>query len=885
MKVVIIGGVAGGASAAARLRRLDERAEIVMVERSGYVSYANCGLPYYIGGTIEKRDALTLQTPESFRRRFRVDARVRQEVIAIDRAAKRVTIRRLDDGTEYAESYDKLVLCPGAKAIRPALPGIDDERVFTVRTVEDALRLRSFLEEKKPRAALVVGGGFIGLEMAENLMDQGVKVTLVEKAPQVMAPLDEDMAQIVHAKLREKGVDLRLGLGASGFEAAQDGLNAALDNGESVLCDLAVLAIGVAPDTQLAKDAGLTLGTKGALVVNEQLQTSDADIYAAGDAVELVNRVTGARGLISLAGPANKQGRIVADNLCGRGVAYPGAQAASVLKLFDMTVATAGVNERTAKQLGLAAEAVALPASASHATYYPGAQNMVLKVLFAPDTGRVLGAQVIGQSGADKRIDVLATAIHAGLTSKDLSELDLSYAPPFSSAKDPVNVAGYVMENIRNGLVKQWHTLEEAAADPSALLLDVRTPAEYERGHFPGSVNLPLDELRGRLSELDKSRTLYVNCQSALRSYLACRILSQNGFACLNFAGGYRYYQLTHQPVKVDTAPAMPCGVPAAAEAVKPAANAISVTDEQIKRVKGMGFLHCKGTDCFNARIITRNGKLTNDEMRAVLEAAKRYGNGEIAMTTRLTLEVQQIPFENIEPFRAAVGQAGLMVGGTGSKVRPVVSCKGTTCQYGLIDTFALSEKIHQRFFLGYNRVPLPHKFKIAVGGCPNNCVKPNLNDLGVIGQRVPALDAEKCRGCKKCGVENACPIHSAKVEAGRMNFGDECNHCGRCIGKCPFGAVSMGVNGYKIYLGGRWGKQVAHGRAMDHVFTDENEVLDVIEKAILLFREQGVSGERFADTVTRLGFENVQAQLMSNDLLARKTKILDLSVTGGATC
>ncbi len=891
MKVVIIGGVAAGASCAARLRRLDENAEIVMLERSGYVSYANCGLPYYVGGTIQEKKALTLQTPKSFLSRFRVDARVRQEVTSIDREQKTVTVRDLEKNTVSVESYDKLVLCPGAKPIRPPVDGMDDSRIFTLRTVEDALILRQFAEETHPKTALVIGGGFIGIEMTENLTDLGVKVTLVEKAPQVLAPLDGDMAELVHTKLREKGVSLKLNAGLTGFSPAEDALIAQLDNGETVSCDMAVLAIGVVPDSRLAAEAGLRLGAKGSIVVDARMQTSDENIYAAGDAVEIRNRVTGQPALIPLAGPANRQGRLIADAICGREVSYTGAQGSSILKVFDSTVASTGLNERAASHAGIAYETVVLPAAASHASYYPGAENMVLKVLFAPDSGKVLGAQAVGQEGTDKRMDVLAAAVSAGLTSKDLAEMDLCYAPPFSSAKDPVNVAGNVMENIRKGLVRQWHTLDEAHADPKAVLLDVRTPAEYAAGNFGGSFNIPLDELRERLGELDPDKHYYVNCASALRSYLACRILSQNGFECWNFSGGYRYYQLTHPAAPApqkEKAPVMPCGVSAASVCTAPAPDRGDITlltPDQIKSVKAVGFLHCKGTDRFNGRIITRNGKVTGEEMAAITEAARKYGTGEIAMTTRLTLEAQGIPFENIEPFREELKSAGLMTGGTGSKVRPIVSCKGTTCQYGLIDTFALSEAIHERFFLGYNNVSLPHKFKIAVGGCPNNCVKPDLNDLGIIGQRVPLLDEEKCRGCKTCTVEKNCPIHSCRETDGKLTFGEDCNRCGRCVDKCPFGAVGSETNGYKVYIGGRWGKKIACGKPLGKLFTQESEVMDVVEKAILLFREQGISGERFADTVARIGFEEVERQLLDNGLLERKNQILGLEVKGGATC
>lgn len=564
MKVVIIGGVAAGASAAARLRRLDETAEIVVLERSGFVSYANCGLPYFVGGAIRDPRDLTLQTPGSLRRRFRIDVRVRNEALSIDRAAKAVQVRRLDDGTVYTEAYDKLVLCPGAKAIVPDVPGTELREVYTLRTVEDALRLRARLEERAPRAAVVVGGGFIGLEVAENLVGRGVVVTIVEKAPQVMAPLDEDMAQLLHAKLREKGVRLLLGAGIAGFFEAGEGLTARLDTGECVPCDIAALAIGVAPDSALARKAGLRLGIRGAIAVDEHMVTSDPDICAAGDAVEIVNRGTGQPALVSLAGPANRQGRLVADTLAGLRQIYPGANAASVLKLFDLTVAAAGLNERALRQARMPFEAVVTPAAASHATYYPGAENMVMKTLFDPESGKLLGAQIVGREGVDKRIDVLATALYAGLTSRDLGRLDLSYSPPYSSAKDPVNVAGNIMEDVRAGLVRQWQVgeLESIRQNPDAVILDVRTDGEYAAGHLEGSRHIPLDALRDRIGELDAGKTYFVHCQSGLRSYLACRILGQRGFRCLNLAGGYLYYRLTRKQEPPAEAAMQPCGVP-----------------------------------------------------------------------------------------------------------------------------------------------------------------------------------------------------------------------------------------------------------------------------------------------------------------------------------
>ena len=572
VKVIIIGGVAGGASAAARLRRLDEKAEIIMLERSGYISYANCGLPYYIGGVIREKGALSVQTPESFGGRFRIDVRVRNEAVSIDPKEKSVRVRNLETGEEYTETYDKLLLSPGAKAIRPALPGIEDARIMTLRTVEDTLAIREYLEEKKPKRAVVVGGGFIGLEAAENLMEEGLEVSLIQMEDQVLPPLDYDMACQVHAYLRGKGLDLRLNRTVTGFAPDEGGLRVqmkrtagtaeASGQEESIRADFVLMAAGVLPETGLAREAGLTLGQKGAIVVNEHMQTSDADIYAVGDAVEIRDFITGKKALVALAGPANRQGRIAADNICGLGSVYEGAQGSSIIKLFDMTAASTGINEKQAKALELDYDKV-ITFSANHATYYPGAENLTIKTLFDRSTGKLLGAQIVGFDGVDKRIDVLACAMRAGMRGEELQDMDLAYAPPYSSAKDPVNMAGYVIGNVMSGLVEQYHWDEADGLleRKDALLLDVRTEGEYQNGHIPGTVNIPLDELRERLSELDQGKKLYVNCQSGLRSYLACRILSQNGFSCKNLAGGYRFYEYVMSDRAFDAAPAGPCGV------------------------------------------------------------------------------------------------------------------------------------------------------------------------------------------------------------------------------------------------------------------------------------------------------------------------------------
>lgn len=566
MKVLIIGGVAGGASAAARLRRLDETAEIIVLERSGFVSYANCGLPYYVGSIIEDKESLTLQTPKSFHDRFRIDVRVRQEAVKIDPEQKIVTIKDLEQNKEYEETYDKLILSPGARPVRLPLPGVDLNRIFVLRTVEDTLAIRTFLTEQKPQKAAVVGGGFIGLELAENLVHQGVEVTIVEALGQVMAPLDYDMACEVHSYLRSKGIKLLLNTGVIGF-ADRDvngikKIDVQLKEKEAITVDMVISAVGVSPDTGLAKDAGLKLGIKNSIVVNDKMETSIPDIYAVGDAVQVEHFVTKQDTLISLAGPANKQGRIVADNIAGRDSRYKGSQGSSVIQLFDMTVGTTGINEKMAVAAGISYDKVYLH-PASHATYYPGASNLSMKVLFTPKEGQILGAQIVGADGVDKRIDVLASAIRTGMTAEDLAELELSYAPPYSSAKDPVNMVGFVIGNILNGDEKMffWYEVEEAAKRPDILLLDIRTEEEYAEGHYRGAVNIPLDELRDRYHEIDQSKKIYVNCQVGLRGHIGCRILSQYGFDCYNLSGGYRFYQTVMNTEQYDGTPTHPCGI------------------------------------------------------------------------------------------------------------------------------------------------------------------------------------------------------------------------------------------------------------------------------------------------------------------------------------
>ena len=560
MKVVIVGGVAGGATAAARIRRLDEQAEIVVFERSGYISYANCGLPYYIGGVIEDPEELTLQTPESFWKRFRIHMKVHHEVTAIHPDRKTVSVKNLESGEEFEESYDKLLLSPGAKPVWPDLPGMDSEKLFTLRTVEDTFRIKDFVDQRKPKSVVMVGGGFIGLEVAENLRHLGLDVTIVQRPKQLMNPFDADMASFIHAEMRRHGVKLALGYTVEGFEDNGGGIDVLLKDYAPVHADMVVLAIGVTPESALAKEAGLALGMKGSILVNDRMETSAANIYAVGDAVQVKHAVTGQDALIALAGPANKQGRIAADNICGGNSRYLGSQGSSILKVFDMTAASTGINETNAKKAGLDADTVIL-SPMSHAGYYPGGKVMTMKVVFEKGTYRLLGAQIVGYEGVDKRIDVLATAIHAGLKATRLKDLDLAYAPPYSSAKDPVNMAGFMIDNISKGL-KQWHLADAAKLprDGSVTLLDTRTPGEYSRGHIEGFRNIPVDELRERIGEIEAGKSVYVICQSGLRSYIATRILEGHGFKAYNFAGGFRFYDaVMHDRALVENA--FPCGM------------------------------------------------------------------------------------------------------------------------------------------------------------------------------------------------------------------------------------------------------------------------------------------------------------------------------------
>ena len=551
MNYLIIGGVAGGATVAARLRRMDEKANIILFERGKYVSYANCGLPYYIGDTINNREKLFVQTAKGFTDRFRIDIRTEQKVTAIRPDKKEVEIKNLSTGETYTETYDKLVLSPGAEPLRPGIEGIGSKKIFTLRNVPDTDTIKNYVNTENPKRAIVVGGGFIGLEMAENLHDLGIQVDVVEMANQVMAPLDFSMAAIVHRQLTDKGVGLHLEDGVSRFEEKDGGVTVHLRSGKQIATDMVLLSIGVRPETKLAKDAGLAIGERGGITVNDYMQTSDADIYALGDAVEVRHLVTGQPALIPLAGPANKQGRIVADNIVfGNKEKYPGSIGTSIAKVFDLTVAAAGANAKLLQQNNIPYIS-SYTHGASHAGYYPGAVPLSIKILFAPENGKLLGAQIVGFNGVDKRIEMLAQVIQRGGTVHDLAELEHAYAPPYSSAKDPVNMAGFVAENILNkkSRIIQWRELAELPAD--TIRIDVRTHDEYKLGTIPGFINIPVDELREHLDELPKEKPIVVTCAVGLRGYLAYRILVQNGFKHVrNLSGGYKTWSVATAPIK-----------------------------------------------------------------------------------------------------------------------------------------------------------------------------------------------------------------------------------------------------------------------------------------------------------------------------------------------
>lgn len=860
MKILIIGGVAAGTKTAAKLKRADRSADVTVLTKGKDISYAGCGLPYYVGGLIEERGELIVNTPQKFAALTGVNVVTGVEAVGVDGALKTVRAKNTQTGEVLSFDYDKLVIATGASAIRPNIEGAGLNGVFTVRTPDDAISIRDYVSGRQVKQAVVVGGGFIGLEMAENLKEQGVSVTVIDAAAQILPDiLDPEMAAYVKRHLAQKGIRVLTNTKAVRIEGEAEVSGIRTDSA-LLSCGLVVMAVGIRPNTAFLQDSGVELD-KGKIVVDSMLRTNVVDIFAAGDCAVVTNRLTGKRQWSPMGSSANLEGRTLAQILTGSEKAYPGVLGTGVVKLPELNCGRTGLCEDQAKAAGYHV-ITALAVTDDKAHYYPDASFFITKLIADQDTHRLLGVQVLGAGNVDKMIDIAVTGLNMGAVLEDFENADYAYAPPFSTAIHPFVQAVYILLNKISGELVSMTPREYMEGKADGYTVIDANPAPAVRG----ARHVELTAVNGPIEGISRDEKLLLVCKRGKRAYFLQNRLKYYGYENTVVLEG----ATTVNDVRVKNSSA---AVPA----------------EEITRVKALGFLWDKNSaDRFNGRVITRNGKITAEESAVIAEAARRYGSGEITMTSRLTLEIQGVPFDNIEPLREFLAQAGLETGGTGSKVRPVVSCKGTTCQYGLIDTFALSEEIHERFFKGYSGVKLPHKFKIAVGGCPNNCVKPDLNDLGIIGQRVPEVNLDKCRGCKVCQIEKACPVNAASVADGKVVIDESvCNHCGRCLRKCPFKAFEEYTGGYRIYIGGRWGKKVARGRCLEKVFTDREEVLNIVEKAILLFREQGMTGERFADTVARLGFENVQKQLLANDLLQRKAENIAAQkhLKGGATC
>ena len=860
MKILIIGGVAAGTKTAAKLKREDRSAEVTVITKDRDISYAGCGLPYYVGGLIENREELIVNTPAKYAGLTGVEVKTGKEAIALCADKKEVIVKDVETGAEEAYGYDKLVLTVGASPAKLPIEGTDLSGVFQMRTPDDAENIRSYVEENQVKKAVVIGAGFIGLEVAENLKAKGVQVTVIDFASQILPNIvDAEVAVYAKKHLLKEGIRVITGTKADAI-MGNDHVTGVKTSAGLLRCELLIMAAGIRPNTDFLQDSGLEM-FKGTILVDKTMKTNLEDVYAAGDCVMVTNRITGKPQWSPMGSSANLEGRTLAQVLTGTKKEYPGVLGTGVVKLPNLNIGRTGLTEEQAKNAGYDVVTVVAPTD-DKAHYYPDAGFFITKLIADRESHKLLGVQVLGNGAVDKMVDIAVMGINMGAVLEDFENADFAYAPPFSTAIHPFVQAVYILLNKINGNLVSMTPAEYAAGKAKDYkVVDVGlTPS------IRGAVYVNLSQVNGEIEGLDKEEKLLLVCAKGKRGYFLQNRLRSYGYKNTVVLEGAQFFN----DVKVQHAE-----------------NAVSPEEET--RVKALGFLRDKTTlDKFNGRVITRNGKITADEARTIAEAAELFGSGEVTMTSRLTMEIQGVPFDNIEPLREYLMQAGLETGGTGSKVRPVVSCKGTTCQYGLIDTFGLSEEIHERFFHGYANVKLPHKFKIAVGGCPNNCVKPDLNDLGIIGQRIPQVDMEKCRGCKICRVEKNCPINVAKVVDGKIVIDENsCNHCGRCIGKCPFNAFEDYTNGYRIYIGGRWGKKVAQGRYLEKVFTDEEEVLSVVEKAILLFREQGITGERFADTVARIGFENVQEQLLGDELLSRKEENIKAQkhLKGGATC
>ncbi len=861
MKVLVIGGVAAGTKVAAKMKRLKPDAEVTIVTKGKDISYAGCGLPYYVGGVIADKQQLIVNTPAKFTSLTGAAVYTEREVVALDTKEKRAAAKNIRTGVEEIYEYDVCVVSTGASPVVPPLPGLNLPGVFVMRTPQDAIETREYAEREGAKRAVVVGGGFIGLEVAENLLEKGMSVTVMDMAPQIMPGFDVEMADYARRHLEKKGIRVLTATKLEGVTGTEKAQGVQTDKG-LLPADLVVLSIGIRPNTGFLKDTGIEM-FKGTVLVDDKLATNVKDVYAAGDCAMVKNRLTGQAQWSPMGSSANMEGRVLALALEGRDVSYPGVLGTGIVKLPGLSCGRTGLSEEQARAAGYDPIST-MAIEEDKPAYYPGSAWFATKVIADKNTHKVLGVQVLGPGAVDKVTDVGVMAVTMGATLEQLTCLDLSYAPPFSTAMHPFVKAVQILLNKEQGDMDSFTPGEYlAGAAEGYRIIDTNPNGPT----IPGATYVDPMQVKGEIPGIGKEEKLLLVCAKGRRAYLLQNRMKHYGYTNTKVLEGSVFFNEVKAPKVSGT---------------------VTVSAEEITRVKALGCLHNKGTDNFNVRVITRNGKVTATEHKKIAEAAEKFGSGDVVMTTRLTLEIVGVPFDKIEELRAFLAEEGLETGGTGSKVRPVVACKGTTCQYGLLDSYALSDAIHERFYHGYASVKLPHKFKIAVGGCPNNCVKPNLNDFGIVGQKVPVLDLEKCHGCGRCQVSQACPMGASQVVDAKLVIDpDKCNNCGRCVGKCPFKAVEEYTTGYRVYIGGRWGKKVAHGQKLGKVFLSEEEVLSVLEKAILLFREQGRTGERFADTIDRLGFANVEAQLLSDDILERKEEIIGakLHLKGGATC
>ncbi len=856
MKYVILGGVAAGTKAAAKLKRLDRQAKVQIFTKGADISYAGCGLPYYIGGDIASREELIVNSPEKYAGLTGAQVQIGCEAIGVESGRKAVSIRRTD-GSVFEETYDRLIIATGAEPFVPPVDGVGLAGTFCVRTPDDAVAIRAYARGNKCRRAVVCGAGFIGLEVAENLAALDMEVTVIDAAPQIMPnAFDEDMAGYAKRQLKASGMRVLTSVSLRGING-KDHVESVDTDGGILQADMVILAIGVRPATAFLKDSGIEM-FKGTVLVDGNMQTNIPDIYAVGDCAMVWNAVTEKPQWSAMGSTANLSARAMAKKMHGQGMGYGGCLGTGVVRLLpSLNGGRTGLTQAQAAAAGIDATSVVCVLD-DKAHYYPGASSFIVKLTAETESRRILGIQVLGAGAVDKMVDIAVTGICQNMKLDDFDTMDFAYAPPFSTAIHPFVTACYILENKLDGVLESMSPSEYAAGAAKDYTVVDALPAPS----IPNARWINLSSVTEPVEGLDKDAKLLLVCAKGKRGYFLQNRLKALGYTNTRVLEG----GITFNEVRVPR-------------------NGKKLSPEEIKRVKGLGCLQDKRyDDVFNVRVITRNGKITAAEQKKIAEAAERFGTGEVTMTTRLTLEIQGVAYDRIDDLRGFLSEAGLETGGTGSKVRPVVSCKGTTCQYGLIDTFGLSQRMHDLYYKGYNDVALPHKFKIAVGGCPNNCVKPDLNDLGIVGQRVPEIDLSKCRGCKVCQVEKGCPVHVAQVEDGRIRIDPEaCNHCGRCIGKCPFGAVNESAAGYRIYIGGRWGKKVAQGHMLDKIFLSEEEVIDMAERAILFFRDEGLSGERFADTIDRLGFAYVQDKLLNSSI--DREQVLKKTVVGGATC